>query len=172
MFEDENGGSFEDAMRSVARELGQAVERAVDRIELDDVADSIGIDPLVARGWIATAASWLRVQTEGLGEEVARRIPGRAAEAGALEQLSSAAPHPLDVPTEEQGVALAALDSGRWTIEPGAHTLASDWEGPAPDDALGLVRELRVRDWITAEGEMTLAGRHALSRWLDAAKPR
>jgi hypothetical protein len=30
------------------------------------------------------------------------------------------------------------------------------------------VRELRVRDWITAEGKLTLAGRRALSRWLDA----
>jgi hypothetical protein len=31
------------------------------------------------------------------------------------------------------------------------------------------VRELRVRDWITADGEITLAGRWALSRWLDVA---
>jgi hypothetical protein len=30
------------------------------------------------------------------------------------------------------------------------------------------VRELRVRDWITPEGKLTLAGRRALSRWLDA----
>jgi hypothetical protein len=27
---------------------------------------------------------------------------------------------------------------------------------------------LRVRDWITPEGRLTLAGRRALSRWLDA----
>ena len=32
-----------------------------------------------------------------------------------------------------------------------------------------LVRELRVRDWLSAEGEITLAGRNALMRWLDAA---
>jgi hypothetical protein len=63
---------------------------------------------------------------------------------------------------------LAALDSGRWTVEPGTEALASSGEGVGPSDALGLVRELRVRDWITADGKLTLAGRRALSRWLEA----
>jgi hypothetical protein len=31
------------------------------------------------------------------------------------------------------------------------------------------VRELRVRDWLSADGEITLAGRSALNRWLEAA---
>jgi hypothetical protein len=31
------------------------------------------------------------------------------------------------------------------------------------------VRELRVRDWITPDGELTLVGSRALGRWLDAA---
>ena len=39
---------------------------------------------------------------------------------------------------------------------------------PSPREAPGLVDELRARDWITADGEITPAGRHALSRWLDA----
>jgi hypothetical protein len=82
--------------------------------------------------------------------------------------LRGAAPNALDLPTAEQGQALAALDSGRWTVEPGTEALASGGEGPGPSDALGLVRELRVRDWITPEGKLTLAGRRALSRWLDA----
>jgi hypothetical protein len=58
-------------------------------------------------------------------------------------------------------------DLGRWLRE-----LSGAWEhGPAPADrsTLGLVRELRVRDWMTADGRSTLAGRDALSRWLDAA---
>jgi hypothetical protein len=55
-------------------------------------------------------------------------------------------------------------------VEPGADALAGKGEGPGPRDALGIVRELRVRDWITTDGKLTLAGRHALSRWLDAAK--
>jgi hypothetical protein len=82
--------------------------------------------------------------------------------------LRGAAPDALDLPTTEQGQALAALDSGRWTVEPGTEALTSGGEGSGPSDALGLVRELRVRDWITAEGKLTLAGRRALSRWLDA----
>jgi len=81
--------------------------------------------------------------------------------------LRGAAPNPLDVPTTEQGQALAALDSGRWIVEPGTEALASGSEGPGPSDALGLLRELRVRDWITAEGKLTLSGSRALSRWLD-----
>ena len=66
-------------------------------------------------------------------------------------------------------MALAALDSGRWRVEPGTSALAVHGEGPGPSDALGLVREMRVRDWMTADGQITRAGRNALSRWLDAA---
>ncbi len=97
----------------------------------------------------------------------ARRSHGRN-RPPAGDPLRGAGPTPLDVPTSEQGEALAALDSGRWTLEPGTEALAAAAEGPGPSDALGLVRELRVRDWITAEGKLTLAGGRALSRWLDA----
>jgi hypothetical protein len=86
--------------------------------------------------------------------------------------LRGAAPHPLDVPTEEQGLALAALDSGRWTVEPGSHQLVGDADSGPHGDALGLVRELRARDWITADGRLTLTGRRALGRWLEAADSR
>ena len=100
-----------------------------------------------------------------MAERPVRACHGRPA--GPVEDpLRGAGPHPLDVPTEEQGVALAALESGRWSIEPGTSMLVSHGEGPAPGNALGLVRELRVRDWIDADGTVTLAGRHALSRWL------
>jgi hypothetical protein len=85
--------------------------------------------------------------------------------------LRSAGPHPLDLPTGEQGLALAALDSGRWTVEPGSNALATNGQGPGPSDAMGLVGELRARDWIAANGEVTLAGRNALTRWLDSANP-
>ncbi len=80
--------------------------------------------------------------------------------------------HPLDLPTEEQALALAALDSGRWTVEPGSDSLTAKGDGPGPSDALGIVRELRVRDWIGPDGELTQVGHHALSRWLSAANRR
>jgi hypothetical protein len=134
-----------------------------------------------------SAASWLGAQLEHLGEEFASRTAGPASEsesgsgtagsgpesasrtADAEDPLRGAAPHPLDIPTAEQGRALAALESGRWFVEPASNRLESRGEGPAPSDTLGLVRELRARDWIAAEGELTLAGRHALTRWLQTS---
>ena len=101
-----------------------------------------------------------------------RAVPGRESAAACRRRrwedpLRGAGPDPLDAPTDEQGRALAALDSGRWTVEPGTSALSSHGDGPGPSDALGLVRELRVRDWIDADGEVTLVGRAALQRWLD-----
>jgi hypothetical protein len=46
--------------------------------------------------------------------------------------------------------------------------LAADGGVSGFGEPLGLVDELRARDWIAADGAITLAGRHALSRWLDA----
>jgi hypothetical protein len=130
------------------------------------------VDPTQARGWLESASSWLRANTESLGEQLARRAAGQEPAVARVDPLGLGGPHPLDLPSDEQGRALAALDSGRWMVEPGTDTLAPRGEGPGPSNALGIVRELRVRDWIAADGELTLAGRHALSRWLDAAARR
>lgn len=182
MFEhDDNSENFEETVRSIARELGRSVERAMERVDLEGVADTIGVDPSSAREWADSIGGWLRAQAENLGDQAADRTaaptppepkPKRPADAPASSRedpLSSARPHPLDLPTEEQGIALAALDSGRWTVEPGTSRVVAHGEGPGPEDALGLVRELRVRDWVTTDGALTLAGRHALTRWLEAA---
>jgi len=80
-------------------------------------------------------------------------------------------PHPLDVPTEEQGLALSALDSGRWKVDPGTVELIPVGDGPTPGQPVGLVGELRARDWIAPSGEVTLVGRDALSRWLARSNP-
>ena len=73
-------------------------------------------------------------------------------------------PHPLDLPTDQQGSALSALDSGRWTVRSGSNQVAGTGIGvePAPSDVVG---ELRARDWITTAGTLTHVGRHALGRW-------
>jgi hypothetical protein len=164
------GENFDETLRAIAGEVGRFVERALDRVDLDDVADSVGVDPGAAREWVESAGGWLRAQTEGVGEELARRAAQSRPQR--VDPLAGAQPHPLDMPTEEQGLALAALDSGRWTVEPGTEALAAKGEGPAPRDALGIVRELRVRDWIGPDGELTQPGRHALGRWLAAAEAR
>ena len=157
--------SFDEMLRSFAREVSRSAER-VTQIDVDEIAGAIGVDPARARDWVDNAGRWLRAQAEGLGDELAGGMRSTARPADE-DPLRHAAPHPLDLPTDEQGLALAALDSGRWTVEPGSHMLASRGEGSGPSDALGLVRELHARDWITAEGEVTLAGRRALSRWLE-----
>ena len=149
----------------------------MEQVDLDEIAGVIGVDPDRAREWFDSAGGWLRSQVENLGEDAAQRgsahheptpVPDEARIAD--DPLRSAGPHPLDLPTEEQGLALAALDSGRWTVEPGSNALAAQGDGPRPSDALGLAGELRARDWIAADGEVTVVGRHALTRWLEAAK--
>lgn len=173
MFGDETGDeSFEETVRSIASELGRSVERAIENVNLNEFADAVGVDSGAAREWVDSAGSWLRTHVESLGGEAALRVAGQRGATVGAHPLRGAAPHPLDLPTEEQGLALAALDSGRWTLEPGTDALALKGDGPGPSDALGIVRELRVRDWIAVEGEVTLVGRHALSRWLDASLPR
>lgn len=172
--------SFEDMVRAIANEVSRAAER-VSQFDFDEFARTIGVDPETTRDWVQEAASWLRSHAEGAeefsfpqaadkpgphaGGKPGEKTPGAEDE----DPLRGAAPHPLDLPTDEQGLALAALDSRRWTVEPGTERLTSHGEGPAPRDALGLVRELRVRDWISADGEVTLVGRRALGRWLEAA---
>jgi len=164
--------SFEESLRSIAAELGRYIERSIDSVDLDELADTIGVDAAMAREWMESAGSWLSAHTENLGEEVARRARDARPTAARVDPLGAAAPHPLDQPTDEHGLALAALDSGRWIVEPGADALAAKGEGPGPSDALGIVRELRARDWIAPDGKLTLTGRHALRRWLDTADPR
>jgi hypothetical protein len=177
--DEHNGESFEDMVRSIARELGRSVERAVDNVDMDDLADAVGVDPATARDWIGNAGTWLRNHAESFGDEFAARAGSFsdefAARAGsprppeAVEDpWTGAGPHPLDLPTEEQGRALAAVASGRWMVEPGTDLLGAKGDGPGPSDALGLVRELRVRDWLGADGQITVVGRHALTRWLDS----
>ena len=67
-------------MRSIFAELGQYVERSIEGVDLDEVADSVGVDPDNARCWLESAARWLSAQTESLGEQLARRVlgPGQA----------------------------------------------------------------------------------------------
>jgi hypothetical protein len=147
-----DGRSFEDVARALADELKGAVER-LSTIDLDEIARAANEEAERARRWI---------------EDLARSLtqPGDAAMPPEDAPVQHAGPHPLAMPTAEQGVALAALESGRWRVESGTLTVH---DGPGPSDPLGLLRALRVSDWVTAEGELTLAGRNALARWLERA---
>src|SRR4051794_10892523 len=135
--DDEERDQPPSAFEEALRQVAQELSRAVERFSELDVDD-----------WVQGLARRVRDQTgwppSGGGE-----------------------PGPRDLPTDEQGEALAALDSGRWTLDPETSALMSTGDGPEPADALGLALDLRVHDWLRADGELTLAGRNALTRWLD-----
>ena len=162
-------------LRDIAREVSESVERTVSQVDVDGIAETIGVDPDRAREWVDMAAGMLRAQAERVGDEMARPH-GQAATRAERAPRTNPARTRLRAPRRirstsrprRRACALAALDSGRWTVEPGTKRLTTHGEGPGPNDALGLVRELHARDWIAADGEVTLVGRHALSRWLDS----
>ena len=167
--DDRQPKSFEEVAREIADEIRRSIERA-SQIDPEEMIREAGVEPDRVRDWIDAAGEWLRSQVEGTaGGGDPRRGP---AAHSAEDLLRDAGPHPLDVPSPEQGIALAALDSGRWTVEPGTATLSLRGGGPGPRDALGLVRELRERDWIDADGAVTVVGRHALERWLAMPEQR
>ena len=41
--------SFEETLRSIAAELGRYIERSIESVDLDDLADTIGVDAAIAR---------------------------------------------------------------------------------------------------------------------------
>jgi hypothetical protein len=170
MSEDNNDG-FESGLRWLAQQVERSVEH-LEEMDLDQIARAAGVDVDRAREFLDGAGQWLNSQAEGFVGEAGLRfsgfgdmVRGQDVEHG-QDVVRREGPHPLDIPTAEQGLALSALDSGRWTVKPGSHLLVAHGEGPVPADALGLVGELRARDWINAEGEVTLVGSNALRRWM------
>lgn len=176
MDDEDKPKSFEDALREIADEVQRGIMR-FQAGDFEDVARTYGVDADRAKRFVDNAGEWLRAQTENIGGvpfPPSAPTPAPTPDttpapksANWDDSLRAAGPDPLDTPTDEQGRALAALDSGRWTIEPGTSMLTAHGEGPGPSDALGLVRELRVRDWIDADGDVTFVGGAALRRWLE-----
>jgi len=163
---DGEGGneSFEDRLRALAREVGRSVERIAGPLDRDELADRIGTGGERVRELADFAGRWLKAQSQDPDARSSAEADEGAPDSG-RPRLRHAGPHPRDVPTEEQGLALSALDSGRWKVDPGSNVLIADGEGPDPSQRIDLVGELRARDWINADGEVTLVGRSALKRW-------
>jgi hypothetical protein len=171
--------SFEDRLRAIADEISRSVQR-MSEFDIEDLSQRYGVDAERARAFADAAGQWLndrfsagdplfgqiqhRDEEDAVGPLSADLDLEGQPEAGQAQPGSGPGPHPLDLPTDQQGVALSALDSGRWTVRPGSNQLAGTGTGadPAPSDVVG---DLRARDWITADGTPTLVGRQALSRW-------
>jgi hypothetical protein len=173
--------SFEDWLRAMADQISQSVQR-ISEVDMEELGEKYGIDAERARAFADAAGQWLSHGMSG-GEPVSGQnrhaesdsaastdSDAQAAPAAGPGQPNKPGPHPLDLPSGRQGLALSALDSGRWTVRPGSNQLAGTGEGTPPSDAADVVSELRARDWITADGALTLVGRHALGRWCRTAE--
>jgi hypothetical protein len=172
--------SFEDRLRAMADQISQSVRR-MSELDFEELGERYGIDAERARFFADAAGQWL---SQGMSGDEPRSgenrhgDPDSAVSAGLDAQAQGAGPgqpkkrgpHPLDLPINRQGLALSALDSGRWTVRSGSNQLVGTGEGTPPSDAADLVSELRARDWITADGALTLVGRHALGRWCRTAE--
>ncbi len=177
----EHDDSFEARVRAIADQISRSMQRIGD-VDLEQVAESYGLDVDRARTVASAANQWLndRLSNDdplfGEGQAQAHdtdaRGPsanlGESAAPGTGQRPAHPGPHPLDLATGPQGLALSALDSGRWAVRPGSDQIAGTGLGappPGASDTQDLVSELRARDWITADGTLTLVGRHALARW-------
>jgi hypothetical protein len=171
--------SFEDRLRAIAEEINRSVQR-ISEVDMEELSQRYGVDADRARAFADAAGRWLSDHLSGGdplfgdvrdGDEGSAVRPasgdldlGEPSVAGPSQPGSGPGPHPLDLATDRQGVALSALDSGRWTVPPGSDQLTGTGTGIAPARS-DVVGELRARDWITAAGTLTLVGRHALGRW-------
>jgi hypothetical protein len=177
--------SFEDRLRAIADEISRSVQRFSD-LDMDELSQRYGVDADRARAFADAAGQWLsdhlstsepffgqvqhpddrapRPDENPVGSLGSDLDPGGRAEPRPASSDAAPGPHPLDLPTDPQGVALSALDSGRWTVRPGTNQLAGTGTGAEPTRS-DVVGELRGRDWITADGTLTLVGRQALGRW-------
>jgi hypothetical protein len=179
--------SFEDRVRAIADQISQSMQRIAD-VDLEQLAEGYGVDVDRARATASAAGQWLSDRLSSgeplFGERQAHDhdTAAHGPSANLDEQMAQATepghrptslgPHPLDLATGRQGLALSALDSRRWTVRPGSNQLAGTGDGPPPPeaaDAPDLVGDLRARDWITPDGALTLVGRHALARWCRTA---
>jgi uncharacterized coiled-coil protein SlyX len=179
----EIGGSIERAVEDLdldelnerVEELRGSLDRVADQLDLEHLTERIGMTDERARELAELAGQWLSQQFGVTRSPWAPEHPDPSdgptdhphqLDASAPRVARRPGPHPLDVPNEQQGLALSALDSGRWRVEPGSDELIPVGGGPVPEQRVGLVGELRARDWISPNGQLTLVGRDALARWL------
>jgi hypothetical protein len=162
----QDDGSFEKKVRAIVAEFGRSVERAVKSIDLDEIARQVEMGGERFSELADSTGRWISDRLGGAEADHAAQARDSEAETAARTR-PVAGPHPLDAPSDEQGRALSALDSGRWRVEPGTDVLVAAGDEATPTDPGGLVGELRARDWIAASGEITPVGRDALKRWSE-----
>jgi hypothetical protein len=164
--------SDDESFENRLREIADQIVRSLSDNDIDEVAQRFGVDADRARGLAGDIERWLGGRLFDQAPRTGSHPNFRDTERHTASTTAfGAGPHPLDLPTPEQGIALSALDSGRFTVRPGSSVLAA--AGADPGLSVGgsadLPNELRARDWITADGTVTLVGRQALLRWCRTA---
>ena len=165
--------SDEDSFEARLRAIADQIVDSLSNNDLDDVAQRFGVEAERARELAGNVERWVIDRLSELAPRGGDR-PGFDDSPWHTPPAASAfgsGPHPLDVPTREQGIALSALDSGRFTVTPGSSVLTATGSdsGNTVGGGADLVNELRARDWIKPDGTVTLVGREALLRWCRAA---
>src|ERR1700761_5214399 len=113
--------NFEDRLRAMADEISRSLQR-MSEVDLEDLAERYGLDVDRARTFADAAGKWLNDRLAGGEPFFSEGRPGaRGAPAGGnpadpdvtephpgLEKAPAASgPHPLDLPTDAQGLALS-----------------------------------------------------------------
>src|ERR1700727_2212502 len=93
--------NFEEILRSMAEGFGDSFQRKLDDLDIDRFSSSLGVDADQAREWVDGAASGRRTQCDARAISVPSTVHRE-------DPLRHAEPHTLDLPSNEQGAALAA----------------------------------------------------------------
>src|SRR6202012_1242499 len=103
MSEDNNEG-FESGLRWLAQQVERSVEH-LQEMDLDQIARAAGVDVDRAQEFLDGAGQWLNSQAEGLVGEGGLRFSGfgDVVRGHGQEVERRDGPHPLDIPTAEQG---------------------------------------------------------------------
>src|SRR5215212_335148 len=112
--DDPERSGFEDAARALADEVSRAIVR-LSEIDVEEIARAASAEAERARRWIDELGRWLGEQGDAIGN--APFGAGEASEHGpapadrstrdrptAEDPLRHAGPHPLDLPTADQGL--------------------------------------------------------------------
>ena len=165
---DPERSSFEEVARALADEVSRAVER-LSALDLDELARAASAEGERARQWIDELGRWLREQGEGFAGFAARlriaraRAPGRRGSTATRRAASARSPH------RRPGAGAGGTRLGPLEGRAGNQRAGRPRRGPRPQRRARARPRIRVRDWMTADGQITLAGRDALTRWLEAA---
>src|ERR1700748_2095593 len=112
--------SFEDRLRAIADKISRSVQRISD-LDMDELSQRYGVDADRARAFADAAGQWLNDRFSG-GDPLFGQTKRSAADSadrpfgvdvdldatsdtGREQPVSGAGPHPLDLPTEQQGIA-------------------------------------------------------------------